>query len=65
MSNEVSISGLIDYPDENLEMTVDLLATWRKYALIVSHVITVDDTGEAVTKAATAGAADKIVVTME
>ncbi|HEY7053074.1 MAG TPA: zinc-binding dehydrogenase [Mycobacterium sp.] len=65
MSNEISIIGSIGYPDEIFEVTKDLVANWKKYALIVSHTIPFDDIDEAFTKAATPGAADKIVVTMD
>jgi L-iditol 2-dehydrogenase len=65
MSNEIAIVGSIGYPDEFFEVTDDLLKNWDKYAVIISHTIGYDDLDDAFTKAATRGAADKIIVTAE
>ncbi len=63
MSNEITILGSMGYPDEIFEVTADLVANWKKYALIVSHTIPFADVDEALRLAATPGAADKVVVT--
>ncbi|OBF89262.1 theronine dehydrogenase [Mycobacterium sp. 852002-51152_SCH6134967] len=63
MGNEIEIVGSCGYPDEIFEVTKDLVANWQKYAVIVSHKIPFDDVEEALRLAATAGAADKVVVT--
>ncbi len=63
MSNEITIVGSMGYPDEIFEVTKDLIANWKKYALIISHTIPFDNVGEALRTASTPGAADKVVVT--
>lgn len=63
MSNEITIVGSMGYPDEIFEVTKDLIANWKKYAVIVSHTIPFDDVVEALQTASTPGAADKVVVT--
>jgi 2-desacetyl-2-hydroxyethyl bacteriochlorophyllide A dehydrogenase len=63
MSNEITIVGSMGYPDEIFEVTRDLVANWKKYALIVSHTIPFGNVGEALELAHTPGAADKVVVT--
>lgn len=65
MSNEIAIVGSIGYPDEFFGVTDDLVKNWDKYAVIISHTIGYDDLDDAFTKAATPGAADKIIVTAE
>ncbi|OBI37133.1 zinc-dependent alcohol dehydrogenase [Mycobacterium colombiense] len=65
MSHELTIVGSMGYPDEIFEVTKDLVENWEKYALIVSHTIPFDDVDEALVKASTPGAADKIVVTRD
>jgi L-iditol 2-dehydrogenase len=63
MSNELTIVGSMGYPDEIFEVTRDLIANWKKYALIVSHTVPFADVGHALELAGTPGAADKVVVT--
>jgi 2-desacetyl-2-hydroxyethyl bacteriochlorophyllide A dehydrogenase len=63
MSNEITIVGSMGYPDEIFEVTKDLIANWKKYAVIVSHTIPFDNVDEALRTASTPGAADKVVVT--
>lgn len=63
MSNEITVTGSMGYPDEIFEVTVDLVENWEKYALIVSHTIPFDRVDEALGLASTPGAADKVVVT--
>ncbi|MCV7031033.1 zinc-dependent alcohol dehydrogenase [Mycobacterium sherrisii] len=63
MSNEITIVGSMGYPDEIFEVTNDIVANWRKYALIVSHTIPFARVSEALELAGTPGAADKVVVT--
>jgi L-iditol 2-dehydrogenase len=63
MSNELTIVGSMGYPDEIFEVTKDLVANWKKYALIVSHTIPFEAVGDALQMASTPGLADKVVVT--
>lgn len=63
MSNEITLVGSMGYPDEIFEVTKDLVANWKKYALIVSHTIGFGSVGEALELAQTPGAADTVVVT--
>ncbi|HZQ31024.1 MAG TPA: zinc-binding dehydrogenase [Mycobacterium sp.] len=65
MSNEITLIGSIGYPDEIFDVTRDLVDNWKKYALIVSHTVHFDHLDEALRKASTPGAADKVVVTFE
>jgi threonine dehydrogenase-like Zn-dependent dehydrogenase len=62
MSNEITIVGSMGYPDEIFEVTEDLVANWKKYAVIVSHTIPFDEVDDALRTASTPGAADKVVV---
>ena len=62
MSSEITIVGSMGYPNEIFEVTRDIIANWEKYAVIISHEIPFDRVGEALTTAATPGAADKVVV---
>lgn len=63
MSNEITLTGSMGYPDEIFEVTNDLIANWEKYAHIVSHTVPFDEVHRALDMSATPGAADKIVVT--
>ena len=53
------------YPTEIFEVTDDIIENWEKYALIVCHTFTFDQTLEALALAETPGAADKIIVTFD
>ena len=64
MSNEITLVGSIGYPTEIFAVTADLVANWKKYALIISHTVDFADLDHALTLAADPGAADKIIVTM-
>jgi L-iditol 2-dehydrogenase len=63
MSNEITIVGSMGYPEEIFEVTKDIVDSWEKYAVIVSHTIPFEDVDEALRTASTPGAADKVVVT--
>ncbi len=63
MSNEITVTGSMGYPDEIFEVTKDLVENWEKYALIVSHTMPFDKVGDALELAATPGVADKVVIT--
>ncbi|GAY13939.1 threonine dehydrogenase [Mycobacterium sp. shizuoka-1] len=65
MANEITIVGSMGYPTEIFEVTKDLVANWKKYAVIVSHTFGFDEVQEALRTAATPGAADKVVVTFD
>lgn len=65
MSNEITVVGSIGYPTEIFSVTDDLVANWQKYALIISDTIDFADLEDALTKANTPGAADKIIVTID
>ena len=51
--------------DEFFAVTADLVANWRRYALIVSDTIPFAEIDTALAKAGTPGAADKVVVTRD
>ncbi|MGE2688890.1 zinc-dependent alcohol dehydrogenase [Mycolicibacterium pulveris] len=63
MSNEITITGSMGYPDEIFEVTKDLVENWEKYALIVSHTVPFSEVDDGFRLASTPGAADKIVIT--
>jgi threonine dehydrogenase-like Zn-dependent dehydrogenase len=65
MANEITVVGSMGYPTEIFEVTKDLVANWRKYAVIVSHTFGFDDVQDALRTAMTPGAADKVVVTFD
>ncbi|WP_425862112.1 zinc-dependent alcohol dehydrogenase [Arthrobacter sp. TWP1-1] len=63
LSTELTISLSRGYPTEIFEVTTDIIAAWERYALIISDTLPFDRVQEALTLAATPGAADKVVVT--
>lgn len=63
LSTELTITLSRGYPTEIFEVTNDIIAAWERYALIVSDTVPFDRVQEALTLAATPGAADKVVVT--
>lgn len=65
MSNELTIVGSMGYPSEIFEVTRDIADNWEKYAVIISHTFAFGDLEEALRCAATPGAADKIVITLD
>ncbi len=65
MSHEITVVGSMSYPDEFFAVTADLVANWRRYALIVSDTIPFAEIDTALAKAGTPGAADKVVVTRD
>ena len=58
-------SWSMGYPTEIFEVTDDIIANWEKYQLIVSDRFAVDDVLRALEVAATPGAADKVMVTLD
>ncbi|WP_310381348.1 zinc-dependent alcohol dehydrogenase [Actinoplanes couchii] len=64
LTSELTIALAMGYPTEIFEVTKDLIEHWEKYALIVSDVLPYDQVEQALTLAATPGAADKVVVTL-
>jgi L-iditol 2-dehydrogenase len=65
MSNEITIVGSMGYPSEIFEVTRDIVDNWQKYAVIISHTYPFGDVQEALRRAATPGASDKVVVTFD
>lgn len=63
LSTELTITLSRGYPTEIFEVTHDIIAAWERYALIISDTLPFDRVQEALTLAATPGAADKVVVT--
>ncbi|WP_258066848.1 zinc-binding dehydrogenase [Arthrobacter sp. GMC3] len=63
LSTELTITLSRGYPTEIFEVTNDIIAAWERYALIISDTVPFDRVQEALTLAATPGAADKVVVT--
>lgn len=63
LSSELTLVWAMGYPTEIFEVTEDLVANWRDYALIVSDTVPFTDALTALQLAATPGAADKVVVT--
>lgn len=64
MGNETTIVGSMGHPSEIFDVTKDLVANWKNYALIVSHTVAFGNVEGALQMAATPGAADKVVVTV-
>jgi threonine dehydrogenase-like Zn-dependent dehydrogenase len=62
---EPTIVTAMGYPTEIFDVTDHLIADQDKFAVIVSDVFSFDNVTEALTTAATPGAADKVVVTFE
>lgn len=62
LSTELTITLSRGYPTEIFEVTEDIIAAWERYAMIISDTLPFDRVQEALTLAATPGAADKVVV---
>jgi hypothetical protein len=65
LSTELTITLSRGYPTEIFEVTNDIIAAWERYALIISDTLPFERVQEALTLAATPGAADKVVVTFD
>jgi len=65
LATELSIIMSMGYPTEIFEVTDDIIANWEKYQLIISDRFPVDDVLRALEVAATPGAADKVMVTLD
>ncbi len=65
LTTEISIIMSMGYPTEIFEVTDDIIANWEKYQLIISDRFAVDDVLQALEVAATPGAADKVMVTLD
>ena len=63
LASEVTIVTSMGYPTEIFEVTPEIAENWEKFAVIVSDTVPFDRVEEALTLAATPGAADKVVVT--
>lgn len=64
LSTEISIHLSMGYPTEIFEVTQDLVRAADRYGQIVSDVVPFDRVLDALTLAATPGAADKVVVVL-
>lgn len=60
---EVNIVTAMGYPTEIFQVAAEIADHWEKFAVIVSDQFDFADVQEALTKASTLGAADKVVVT--
>ncbi|WP_159498343.1 zinc-binding dehydrogenase [Microbacterium sp. 18062] len=60
---ELDIRTSMGYPTEIFEVTDAIIEHWEKYAVIVSDELPFDQTLDALSLAATPGAADKVMVT--
>jgi threonine dehydrogenase-like Zn-dependent dehydrogenase len=65
LTTELTLVWAMGYPTEIFEVTDDLVENWEKYAVIVSDVLPFERALDALTLAATPGAADKVVVTFD
>ena len=65
LTTELTIIMSMGYPTEIFEVTDDIIANWEKYQLIISDRFPVDDVLRALEVAATPGAADKVMVTLD
>lgn len=65
LAAEVDIRLSMGYPTEIFEVTDAIIEHWEKYALIVSDRLPFGQALEALTLAATPGAADKVMVTFD
>ncbi|GGL37320.1 zinc-binding dehydrogenase [Phycicoccus endophyticus] len=63
LAAEVDIRLAMGYPSEIFEVTDAIIEHWERYARIISHTLPFERALEALTLAATPGAADKVVVT--
>lgn len=62
LMTELNLVWAMGYPTEIFEVTDVIVEHWEKYAQIISHRFTFDETLEALKVAATPGAADKVTV---
>jgi threonine dehydrogenase-like Zn-dependent dehydrogenase len=65
LATELNLVLSMGYPTEIFQVTDDIVAHWEKYAVIVSDVFPKSRVLEALDFAATPGAADKVVVSLE
>ena len=63
LTSELNLVWSMGYPTEIFEVTDDIIANWRRYALIVSDTLPFEKALDALELARTPGAADKVVVT--
>jgi threonine dehydrogenase-like Zn-dependent dehydrogenase len=61
---EVNIVFSMGYPDEIFQVTEEIADHWEQFAVIVSDTFPFEEAQDALTVAATPGAADKVVVTL-
>ncbi|WP_328291443.1 zinc-binding dehydrogenase [Kineococcus sp. NBC_00420] len=62
LTTELNLVWAMGYPTEIFEVTDDIVENWEKYALIISDVLPFVRALDALSLAATPGAADKVVV---
>lgn len=65
LSTELTITLSRGYPSEIFEVTHDIIAAWERYGKIISDTLPFERVQDALTLAATPGAADKVVVTFD
>jgi threonine dehydrogenase-like Zn-dependent dehydrogenase len=65
LTSELNLVWSMGYPTEIFEVTDDIIANWRKYAVIISDTLPFEKALDALELARTPGAADKVVVTFD
>lgn len=65
LTSELNLVWSMGYPTEIFEVTDDIIANWRKYAVIISDTLPFEKALDALKLARTPGAADKVVVTFD
>ncbi|MEZ0493922.1 zinc-binding dehydrogenase [Kineococcus sp. TBRC 1896] len=65
LATELNLVWAMGYPTEIFEVTDDLVQNWQEYAVVVSDTLPFDRALDALTLAATPGAADKVVVLLD
>jgi len=65
LSTELTITLSRGYPTEIFEVTNDIIAAWDRYGRIISDTVPFERVQDALTLAATPGAADKVVVVFD
>lgn len=65
LTTELTIVFAMGYPTEIFEVTDDIVANWERYQRIISHRLPYESALDALTLAATPGAADKVTVVFD
>jgi threonine dehydrogenase-like Zn-dependent dehydrogenase len=63
--SELTLIASMGYPTEIFEVTPRLARHWTTFAQLISHRVPIADAPRAFQLAATPGAADKVIVTLD